>query len=165
MIISFELITGKSVFHLHSCPTRAWLFMRGALVVPLTDDYIRSGDRLDKDRWADRRRLDLDPYGKVDWVTGTQTSPVIHEGSRSERHEEPKRAQLRHYLWAARKLYGIEPTGLLHLAGGRTEQVLADDARVEADHAELRRLAVGPMPPPHRIPICHGCTNAGWCWE
>lgn len=157
-------VTGKAVFHLHSCPTRAWLFMRGALVVPRTDDYIRSGERLDAERWGDRRSLDLSPYGKADWVTGTQTRPVLHEGSRSPRHEEPKRAQLRHYLWAARQLYGLPATGLLHLSKGRTETVLPDDARVEADHEELRRLASGPMPPPRRIPICRGCTNKEWCW-
>lgn len=157
-------LTGKSLFHLHSCPTRAWLFMRGALVVPRTDEYIRSGDRLDAERWADRRSLDLGPYGKADWVTGAQTSPVIHEGSRSARHEEPKRAQLRHYIWAAKQLYDIEATGLLHLAEGRTEHVAPDQAAVEQDHEALRALASGPMPPPKRIPICRGCTNKDWCW-
>lgn len=157
-------LTGKSIFYLHSCPVLAWLFMRGALVVPPQNEYIRSGTRLDEERWADRRSLDLSPYGKCDWVTGSQTSPVIHEGSRSKSHGNPKRAQLRHYLWAARRLYGIEPRGVLHLAAGRTEEVLADDAAVERDHTALRELAAGGMPAPKRIAICRGCTNKDWCW-
>lgn len=157
-------ITGKAVFHLHSCPTRAWLFMRGILVVPRSDDFIRSGERLDAERWEERRRIDLGPFGKADWVTGTQTHPVIHEGSRSARHEEPKRAQLRHYLWAADRLYGLPAEGTLHLAKGSVERVLPDHARVEEDHARLRALAAGPMPPPRRIAICKGCTNKEWCW-
>lgn len=138
--------------------------MRGILVVPRSDEYIRSGERLDAERWEERRRIDLAPYGKADWVTGTQTTPVIHEGSRSARHEEPKRAQLRHYLWAAHQLYGLQAEGRLHLAKGGTEVVRPDDARVEADHARLRALAAGPMPPPRKIPICRGCTNKEWCW-
>lgn len=157
-------VTGKAVFHLHSCPTRAWLFMRGALVVPRRDDYIRSGERLDEERWAGRRTLDLSPYGKADWITGTQTQPVIHEGSRARRHEEPKRAQLRHYLWAAEQLYQVNAKGVLHLAAGRTEEVQPDAAAVERDHAALRMLQASAMPPPRRIPICRGCTNKDWCW-
>jgi CRISPR-associated exonuclease Cas4 len=156
--------TGKSVFYLHSCPVLAWLFLRGALVVSPTNEYIRSGTRLDEERWAHRRSLDLAPYGKCDWVTGAQTAPVIHEGTRSKQHSDPKRAQLRHYLWAARQLYGIEAQGLLHLAGGHTEEVFPDDPVVERDHAALRKLAAESMPAPKKIPICRGCTNRDWCW-
>ena len=160
-----ETITGKAIFHLHSCPTRAWLFIYGLLVVPESHEYIRSGRDLDKQRFSNKRSIDLTPYGKADWVTGTQTNAVIHEGSRSKHHTEPKRAQLRHYLWAAKKLYGLDATGELHLQKGSVERVLPDHEAVERDHERLRVLMDAPMPVPKRIPICKGCTNRDWCWE
>lgn len=64
--------TGKSVFYLHSCPVLTWLYLHGQLVVPESNEFIRSGRALDQDRWAHKRSLDLMPYGKCDWVTGTQ---------------------------------------------------------------------------------------------
>jgi len=158
-------VTGKAIFHLHSCPTRAWLFIHGQLVVLESHEFIRSGLELDEQRFSKRRSLDLAPFGKCDWVTGTQTNPIIHEGSRSKYHNDPKRAQLRHYLWAAKKLYGIDATGILHLRKGRTEEVLPDHKAVEHDHEMLRILMNSPMPAPKRIPICKGCTNQDWCWE
>lgn len=157
--------TGLHVFYLHSCPVLAWLYIHGQLVIPQRDRYIVSGRRLDKQRWARKRSIDLSPYGKADWVTGTQTEPVIHEGSRSSRHNEPKRAQLRHYLWAAKVLYGINATGELHLRKGRVELVSADNKAVEQDHERLRELMNDSVPEPRRIPICKGCTNRDWCWE
>lgn len=156
--------TGKSVFYLHSCPVLTWLYLHGQLVVPSSNEFIRSGSQLDKERFSNKRSLDLSPYGKCDWVTGTQTNPVIHEGSRSKYHSEPKRAQLRHYLWAAKQLYGLEATGELHLRKGPVERVEPDHAAVERDHARLRELLNNPMPKPKRIPICKGCTNRDWCW-
>lgn len=125
----------------------------------------RSGPFMDEDRSSNKRTLDLSPYGKCDWVTGTQTNPVIREGSRSKWHSEPKRAQLRHYLWAAKQLYGLDATGELHLRKGNVERVEPDHAAVERDHARLRALLAEPMPQPKRIPICKGCTNRDWCWE
>ena len=160
-----ELPTGKAVFYLHSCPVLAWLHLRGQLVVPEDNQFIRSGRALDAERFSSKRSLDLSPYGKCDWVTGAQTAPVIHEGSRSKQHGEPKRAQLRHYLWAAKQLYGIDATGELHLSKGPVERVLPDHSAVERDHAKLRELLNGTMPPPKRIPICRGCTNKDWCWD
>jgi CRISPR/Cas system-associated exonuclease Cas4 (RecB family) len=156
--------TGLDIQYLNSCPTLAWLWTHGHLVIPQHDQFIRSGRKLDEQRFSNKRRLDLSPYGKCDWVTGAQTAPVIHEGSRSKHHNEPKRAQLCHYLWAAKKLYGIQATGLLHLRKGRTEEVLPDNAAVERDHERLRQLMDSPMPEPVRIPICKGCTNRDWCW-
>ncbi|MGQ0535623.1 MAG: Dna2/Cas4 domain-containing protein [Methanobacteriota archaeon] len=156
--------TGKSVFYLHSCPVLAWLYLHGHLVVDPNQGYIKSGTQLDQDRFSNKRSLDLAPFGKCDWVTGAQTNPVIHEGSRSKHHTEPKRAQLRHYLWAAKQLYGLDATGLLHLKEGRTEEVLPDHAAVERDHERLRALHEEDMPAPKRIPICKGCTNKDWCW-
>lgn len=162
---SYEaFITGKGVFYLHSCPVLAWLYVNGHLVVSQAQEYIKSGKELDERRWAHKRSLDLSPFGKADWVTGTQSHPVIHEGSRSMRHSDPKRAQLKHYLWAARKLYGIEPTGELHLGEGRIEAVYPDDDLVEEDHRKLRRLLGSRMPMPVRMPICRGCSNKDWCW-
>ena len=156
--------TGLDIQYLHSCPVLAWLWVRGQLVIPQHDQFIRSGRELDEQRFSNKRSLDLSPYGKCDWVTGTHTNPVIHEGSRSKHHNEPKRAQLRHYLWAAKELYGIDATGLLHLRRGRTEEVLPDHEAVERDHERLRDLLNAPMPEPRRIPICRGCTNRDWCW-
>ncbi len=156
--------TGKAVFYLHSCPVLAWLYCHGQLVVDPEQEYIRSGKDLDEQRWAHKRSLDLSPYGKADWVTGAQTNPVIHEGSRSRYHNGPKRAQLLHYLWAARELYGLEARGELHLRRGRVQVVEAAHAAVEGDHARLRELMVGPVPQPRWIPICKGCSNRDWCW-
>jgi len=156
--------TGLDVFYLHSCPVLAWLWVHGHLVIPQQDEYIKSGRDLDKRRFSNKRSLDLSPYGKADWVTGTQTSPVIHEGSRSKYHNEPKRAQLRHYLWAAKKLYNIDAVGELHLKKGRVERVLPDHNAVERDHEQLLQLVNSPMPVPKKIPICKGCTNKDWCW-
>jgi CRISPR/Cas system-associated exonuclease Cas4 (RecB family) len=156
--------TGLAVFYLHSCPVLAWLWINGHLVTPQHDPYIRSGRRTDEDRWSDKRSLDLMPYGKADWVTGTQTEPTIHEGTRSKHHTDPKRAQLRHYLWAARELYDLEATGKLHLKREDVETVEPDHAAVEEDHDRLRDLLDEPMPEPERIPICTGCTNRDWCW-
>lgn len=158
------VLSGKAVFYLQSCPVLTWLYLHGQLVVNPQQEYIRSGRALDAERFSNKRSLDLSPYGKCDWVTGTQTNPVIHEGSRSKHHSEPKRAQLRHYLWAAKRLYGIHATGLLHLRQGRTEEVLPDDEAVERDHERLRGLVDEPMPKPVKIPICKGCTNRDWCW-
>lgn len=156
--------TGLSVFYLNSCPLLAWLWIHGQLVVPQQDKFIRSGRKLDERKFSNRRSLDLMPYGKADWVTGTQTEPVIHEGSRSKRHTDPKRAQLRHYLWAAKQLYDIDASGKLHLRKGRVERVEPDHEAVEADHARLREMLDEQMPEPERIPICKGCTNKDWCW-
>ena len=119
---------------------------------------------LDVQRFSNKRSIDLSPYGKADWVTGTQTSPIIHEGSRSKQHSEPKRAQLRHYLWAAKQLYNIDATGELHLQKGNVERVEPDHSAVERDHARLTEIMNGPMPRPQKIPICKGCTNKDWCW-
>jgi CRISPR/Cas system-associated exonuclease Cas4 (RecB family) len=157
--------TGLAVFYLHSCPVLAWLWVHGQLVVPQQNTYIRSGRRTDERKFSNKRSLDLMPYGKADWVTGTQTNPVIHEGTRSDRHGDPKRAQLRHYLWAAEQLYGIQPTGKLHLAREDVETVAPDNEAVEEDHEQLRALLDEPMPEPERIPICDGCTNKDWCWS
>ena len=159
------LPTGKAVFYLHSCPVLAWLYLHGQLVVDPRQEYNRSGKELDKERWSQKRSLDLSPYGKADWVTGTQTDPVIHEGSRSRHHSEPKRAQLRHYLWAARQLYGIRATGELHLRVGPVESIEPDNVAVEQDHSRLHELMGEPMPEPQRRPICRGCSNKDWCWE
>ena len=156
--------TGLDVFYLHSCPVLAWLWIHGELVIPQKDEYIVSGRELDNRRWAKKRSLDLSPYGKADWVTGPQTSPVIHEGSRSRYHNEPKRAQLRHYLWAAKKLYDIDAIGMLHLKRGRVEIVEPDHKAVEEDHQKLRNLLSSQLPAPKKIPICKGCTNRDWCW-
>jgi len=156
--------TGKAVFYLSSCPVLAWLYLHGQLVVDPRQEYIKSGHQLDKERWAGKKSIDLSPYGKADWVTGTQTCPTIHEGSRSKYHSEPKRAQLRHYLWAANKLYGINATGELHLSKGRVERIIPNHHAVERDHVELRELLNGPMPQPIKIPICRGCSNKDWCW-
>ena len=158
------VLTGKSVFYLHSCPVLAWLYLHGQLVVPEDHEYIRSGAELDAERFSNKRSIDLSPYGKCDWVTGTRTNPVIHEGSRGKHHNEPKRAQLRHYLWAAKQLYDLDATGLLHLRKGATEEVRPDHEAVERDHERLRTLMDTPMPAPERIPICKGCTNRDWCW-
>lgn len=156
--------TGLAVFYLHSCPVLAWLWVHGQLVIPQQNTYIRSGRRTDDRKFSNKRSLDLMPYGKADWVTGTQTEPVIHEGTRSDRHTEPKRAQLRHYLWAAEQLYGIQAEGQLHLAREDVESVEPDHASVEEDHERLLALLDEPMPEPQRIPICDGCTNEDWCW-
>lgn len=166
MTKSFDLIpTGKAAFYLHSCPVLTWLYLHGQLVVDPNQVYIRSGKALDAQRFSNKRSLDLMPYGKADWVTGAQTSPVIHEGSRARYHTEPKRAQLRHYLWAAKKLYDIDATGELHLKKGRVERIEPDHEAVEHDHERLRELMNEPMPEPKRIPICKGCTNRDWCWK
>jgi len=157
--------TGLDVFYLHSCPVLSWLWIRGQLVIPQDNKYIKSGKALDKRRWAHKRSIDLSPYGKADWVTGTQTNPIIHEGSRSKHHSEPKRAQLRHYLWAAKKLYDIDATGELHLRKGPVERIEPDHEAVESDHQRLLKLMGSPMPEPKRIPICKGCTNKDWCWQ
>lgn len=157
--------TGLAVFYLHSCPVLAWLWIHGQLVIPQQDTYIRSGRRTDERKFSNKRSLDLMPYGKADWVTGTQTEPIIHEGTRSKHHTEPKRAQLRHYLWAAKQLYDIDATGQLHLKQGDVEEVEPDYESVEADHARLREMLDEPMPEPQRIPICDGCTNRDWCWS
>ncbi len=157
--------TGLDIQYLNSCPVLAWLWIHGQLVIPQHDQFILSGRALDKDRFSNKRSLDLSPYGKCDWVTGTRTNPVIHEGSRSKHHSEPKRAQLRHYLWAAKQLYGFDATGELHLSRGRVERVDPDHDIVERDHTRLRELLNSPIPPPKRIPICKGCTNRDWCWE
>lgn len=157
--------TGLHVFYLHSCPVLAWLWVHGQLVIPQQDKFIVSGRKLDKRRFSNKRSIDLRPYGKCDWVTGTQTNPIIHEGSRSKHHNEPKRAQLRHYLWAAKQLYGIDATGVLHLKKGHIENVEPDHESVEQDHQQLRELMNSPMPEPRRIPICKGCTNKDWCWS
>lgn len=156
--------TGKAVFYLHSCPVLAWLYVNGHLVVDPHQEYISSGVDLERQRWADKRTLDLGPYGAADWVTGTRSSPVIHEGSRSAHHNNPKRAQLRHYLWAAKKLYNIDAIGELHLRRGGTERVLPDHLAVESDHEQLRRMVNSPPPAPVRIAICKGCSNSDWCW-
>jgi len=161
---SETILNGKAVFYLYSCPVLAWLYVHGQLVVDSRQEYIRSGKELDEERWADKRSLDLMPFGKADWVTGTQTSPVIHEGTRGRYHNEPKRAQLRHYLWAAKKLYGIDAVGELHLRGGKVERLGPDHASVEKDHQRLRELQHTPMPPARRIQICRGCSNKDWCW-
>lgn len=158
------IMTGKAVFYLHSCPVLAWLYLHGHLVVDPWQEYIKSGKELDQDRFSNKRSLDLSPFGKCDWVTGTQIEPVIHEGSRSRYHSEPKRAQLRHYLWAARQLYGLAATGELHLVEGRTEHVTPDDDIVERDHGRLQEIMKEKMPKPIRIPICKGCSNKDWCW-
>ena len=157
-------LTGKALFYLYSCPTLAWLHLHGQLVVNPHQVYIRSGHELDTQRFSNKRSLDLSPYGKADWVTGTRTNPIIHEGSRSKQHNEPKRAQLRHYLWAAKRLYGLEAMGELHLRKGRVERILPDYDAVERNHEQLRALFNSPMPTPKRIPICKGCTNRDWCW-
>lgn len=156
--------TGLAVFYLHSCPVLAWLWVHGQLVVPQQNDYIRSGRRTDERKFSNKRSLDLMPYGKADWVTGTQTEPIIHEGTRSDHHTDPKRAQLRHYLWAAEQLYGVEAEGRLHLAREDVETVEPGHASVEEDHARLRELLDETMPEPERIAICDGCTNEDWCW-
>lgn len=156
--------TGLAVFYLHSCPVLAWLWIHGQLVIPQQDKYIRSGRKTDEQQFSNKRSLDLMPYGKADWVTGTQTEPVIHEGTRSKQHTDPKRAQLRHYLWAARELYDIDARGKLHLKRGDVEKVEPDHESVEEDHERLRRMLDEPMPEPERIPICTGCTNRDWCW-
>ena len=156
--------SGKAAFYLHSCPVLTWLYLHGQLVVSPSHIYIQSGKELDAQRFSNKRSIDLTPYGKADWVTGTQTAPVIHEGSRGKRHNEPKRAQLRHYLWAAKQLYNIDAVGELHLKQGNVERVEPDHAAVERDHARLLEIMNGPMPEPKKIPICKGCTNRDWCW-
>lgn len=158
-------LNGKAVLYLHSCPVLAWLYLHGHLVVDPWQQYIRSGKELDRDRFSNKRSLDLSPYGKCDWVTGTQTEPMIHEGSRSKYHGEPKRAQLRHYLWAARQLYGLTATGELHLIDGRTEYIAPDDGLVERDHKRLQEIMNEKIPEPIHIPICKGCSNRDWCWQ
>jgi len=162
--VSPFVATGLDIFYLHSCPTLAWLWIHGQLVIPQDDEFIKSGRNLDDQRFSSKRSLDLSPYGRCDWVTGAQTNPVIHEGSRSKHHNDPKRAQLRHYLWAAKKLYGLDATGLLHLRKGRTEEVLPNHETVERDHERLQTLMEASMPAPRRLPICKGCTNRDWCW-
>jgi len=157
--------TGLDVLFVNSCPVLAWLWTHGQLVIPQDNKFIRSGRELDEQRFSNKRSIDLSPYGKADWVTGTQTSPVIHEGSRGKRHNEPKRAQLRHYLWAAKQLYNIDAVGELHLKQGNVERVEPDHERVEKDHARLLAIMNGPMPEPKKIPICKGCSNKDWCWQ
>ena len=156
--------TGKAMFYIYSCPVLTWLYMHGQLVVNPDHKFIRSGRDLDARRFSNKRSLDISPYGKCDWVTGTQSKTVIHEGSRSKHHNEPKRAQLRHYLWAAKQLYNIDAVGELHLKKGRVERVEPDHERVEEDHERLRVLSSSPVPEPKRISICRGCTNRDWCW-
>ncbi len=163
--ISDSIFTGKAIFYLHSCPVLAWLHLHGQLVVDPWQEYIRSGKDLDSYRFSNKRTLDLSPYGKCDWVTGTRSDPVIHEGSRSRYHNEPKRAQLRHYLWAARELYGLEATGQLHLVEGNVEAVLPDDGAVRKDHGTLLEIQKTQIPYPKHIPICKGCSNRDWCWQ
>ncbi len=162
--VSEVILTGKAMFYLYSCSVLAWLYLHGHVVVDPRQEYIRSGKELDEYRFSNKRSLDLSPYGKCDWVTGAQTDPIIHEGSRSKYHNEPKRAQLRHYLWAARKLYGLEATGELHLIKGSVERIMPDDSAVERDHDRLRELLDAPVPKSKRIPICKGCSNKDWCW-
>ena len=125
---------------------------------------VTPGLLLDTQRFSNKLSLDLTPYGKADWTTGAQTDPIIHEGSRASKHSDPKRAQLRHYLWAAKKLYNIDATGELHLKKGRVEQIEPDHEAVERDHEKLRQMKNTPMPEPVRISICRGCTNKDWCW-
>ncbi|MBU4071768.1 MAG: CRISPR-associated protein Cas4 [Candidatus Thermoplasmatota archaeon] len=157
--------TGKAAFYLHSCPVLTWLYLHGQLVVASSHIFIKSGKELDTQRFSNKRSIDLTPYGKADWVTGTQTTPIIHEGSRGKRHNEPKRAQLRHYLWAAKQLYNIDAVGELHLKQGNVERVEPDHDSVERDHARLLEIMKGSMPQPQKIPICKGCTNKDWCWQ
>lgn len=156
--------SGLDVQYLNTCPTLAWLWIHGQLVVPPHDQFIKSGRELDALRFSNKRSIDLSPYGKCDWVTGTRSNPVIHEGTRSKHHSQPKRAQLRHYLWAAKKLYGLDAVGELHLQKGRVERVLPDHEAVERDHERLLALLDVPMPTPTWVPICKGCTNRDWCW-
>ena len=156
---------GLDVQYLNTCPTLAWLWIHGHLVIPQHDKFIKSGREIDAQRFSNKRSLDLTPYGKADWVTGTRTNPIIHEGSRSKQHNEPKRAQLRHYLWAAKILYDLDAIGELHLRKGRVERIFPDHDAVERDHEQLRALLYAPIPSPERISICKGCTNRDWCWK
>lgn len=164
MTSSFETITGKSVAWIRACPTQAWLGQRGLLQVPPDDPYIRTGSHYHKDRYGERRSLDLGSFGKADWTTGEQTSLVIHEACRSLRHADPKIGQLQHYLWAAQRIYGIVARGMLHQPKGHTIEVSLDVAATERDHEALCALQDTPCPTPRRIPICGGCTNRFWCW-
>ncbi len=156
--------SGKAVYHLHSCQVRAWLFVRGLLVVSRHNPYIRSGDQRHSRIQDAKRALPLSDYGVVDYSSGHQTELLLHEVTRSETPDPAKIRQLNYYLHAAHELYGIQAKGILHMADKKKLDIEYDRQAALEDIERLAVLAAGSMPAVVRKPICTGCTNRDWCF-
>ena len=157
--------SAKAVYHLHSCPVRAWLFIHGLLTVDRHNPYIRSGDQRHSRMTLGKRALPLGSFGKVDFSTGHQTELFLHDITRSECIDPAKARQLNYYLHAAHELYGIEAKGIIHMAKNRTHTISYNREHALDDIRQLDGLVNSPIPTISQLPICKGCTNGDWCFS
>lgn len=160
------VFSGKAIYHLQSCPLRAWLYIRHMLQVDCHNPYIRTGEQRDTRLTEGKRCLPLMDYGKVDFSTGHQSTLVIHDVTRSEAPDPPKLHQLNYYLYAVKELYGCDAEGALHTSDGKVHRIELDVEEAEKDIKALEALTQSSIPPtPVLIPKCKGCTNFYWCFS
>ncbi|AKB19485.1 CRISPR-associated protein Cas4 [Methanosarcina sp. WWM596] len=158
-------ITGVKVNYYHICKTKLWLFSHN-INLERGDDNVALGKILHEDRYKKNlKNITIDGIS-IDFVkTGKRTE--IHEIKKSKKMDAADRAQLLFYLYYLKKR-GFDAVGILNYPLlNKTEKIemnAEDEANIEREIEEIKKIVLSSMPAPMHKKICLKCAYQEFCF-
>jgi len=159
-------ITGVKIAYYFICHTKLWLFSHN-ITLEKEHDNVNIGKLLHEDRYKrDSKEITIDQTISIDFIRKGDTI-VLHEIKKTKSMEAAHRWQMLYYLYYL-KSKGISATGEINypLVSKKEEIVLLekDESEMENVINEIRKIAIGRMPPPKKTNICKKCAYFEFCF-
>jgi len=161
-------ITGVMMQYLVSCERELWFFIHK--INPEQDDInIEIGREIHKKATCGGiRELSFGPV-KFDFVRYKNGKACVFEVVKSSKLKEPKKWQLRYYLYLLKK-EGVENVkGILKFPREKKKESVTFNENVEEEIKNkikrINEISKLKMPPKaKRVPYCKGCAYKEFCW-
>jgi len=159
-------ITGVKITYYFICHTKLWLFSHN-ITLEKENDNVNIGKLLHEDRYKrDSKEITIDQTISIDFIRKGDTI-VLHEIKKTKSMEAAHRWQMLYYLYYL-KSKGISATGEINypLVSKKEEIVLLEKDELEMENVinDIRKIAMGRMPPPKKIRICPKCAYYEFCF-
>ena len=166
IIIGGMRITGVKISYYFICHTKLWLFSHN-ITLEKEHDNVNIGKLLHEDRYKrDSKEITIDQTISIDFIRKGDTI-VLHEIKKTKSMEAAHRWQMLYYLYYL-KSKGVNATGELNypLISKKEEIALLEKDELEMENVinDIRKIAMGRMPPAKRIKICPKCAYFEFCF-
>lgn len=159
-------ITGVKIAYYFICHTKLWLFSHN-ITLEKENDNVNIGKLIHEDRYKrDSKEITIDQTISIDFIRKGDTI-VLHEIKKTKSMEAAHRWQMLYYLYYL-KSKGINATGEINypLVSKKEEIVLLekDESEMENVINDIRKIAMGRMPPSKKVNICKKCAYYEFCF-